>query len=213
MTPNTELSDQMRAAMSRIEDGVASQQMSAAYVFTKMRELVNHVLAASPAPLREADEVRAALEELVSCHFSVIEHPDPEEEARRSHKRMAAAWKQALKALGKWRAAPSGIEADGDGGKGLAQLDAQWWMEHRADIIQALSDKGLQIVSNKERVWLSPTSPPNGKTEGDVPAGVRASPTGRKRLCRDCADFAQDGICPNDGKPCSAGRVGGTDAA
>lgn len=48
------------------------------------------------------DPVRAALEELVSCHFSVIEHPDPEEEARRSHARMAAAWRQALIALGKW---------------------------------------------------------------------------------------------------------------
>lgn len=35
--------------------------------------------------------------------------------------------------------------------------------------------------------------------------------TGRKRLCRDCADFAQDGICPNDGKPCSTSGVGGTD--
>jgi hypothetical protein len=48
------------------------------------------------------DPVRAALEELVSCHFSVIEHANPEEEARRSHARMAAAWKQALVALDKW---------------------------------------------------------------------------------------------------------------
>ena len=33
--------------------------------------------------------------------------------------------------------------------------------------------------------------------------GVQVVPAGRKRLCRDCADFAENGICPNDGKPCS----------
>jgi hypothetical protein len=38
-------------------------------------------------------------------------------------------------------------------------------------------------------------------------SGVMPSPTGRRRLCRDCADFAQDGICPNDGKPCSSAGV------
>jgi hypothetical protein len=25
--------------------------------------------------------------------------------------------------------------------------------------------------------------------------------------CRDCADFAQDGICPNSGKPCTTDGV------
>jgi hypothetical protein len=42
----------------------------------------------------------AVLQELVACHFSVLEHPDPEEEARRSHARMGAAWKRALEVLG-----------------------------------------------------------------------------------------------------------------
>jgi hypothetical protein len=46
------------------------------------------------------DDTAAALQELVACHFSVIEHADPEEEARRSHARMAAAWRAGLVAIG-----------------------------------------------------------------------------------------------------------------
>jgi hypothetical protein len=34
----------------------------------------------------------------------------------------------------------------------------------------------------------------------------------RKRLCRDCADFAQDGICPNDGQPCATRGVVASEA-
>jgi hypothetical protein len=45
------------------------------------------------------------------------------------------------------------------------------------------------------------------KRQTAVVDGVAEVPAVRKRLCRDCADFAQDGICPNDGKPCSPNGV------
>jgi hypothetical protein len=192
MTPNTELSDQMRAAMSRIEDGVASQQMSAAYVFTKMRELVNHVLAASPAPLREADErtefetwARQFKFDLTRCDPSYVNEPYANE---------ATDW--AWLAYQTGRVAPSGIEADGDGGKetrtlyeltgdikdvntllvnravlrdlavayGRACID---WAQADPEDVQAKHD----AMKAAHAALLSPTSPPIGKTEGDASRG------------------------------------------
>lgn len=38
----------------------------------------------------------------------------------------------------------------------LSRIDAQWWMDNRANVIAALSAKGLQIVSNAEHVWIAP---------------------------------------------------------
>lgn len=170
MTPNTELSDELRKLGFELEGVLADIDHEGLQSFDEVCErtvkrvrlrlavLSSQLRAASPAPLREADTSTA----------QKINAPDagPMPEICDGMSK-SDVWAYAH--LCGFRSA--GIEADGDGGKGLAQLDAQWWMEHRADIIQALSDKGLQIVSNKERVWLSPTSPPNGKTEGDASRG------------------------------------------
>jgi hypothetical protein len=175
MTPNTELSDQMRVAMSRIEDGVASQQMSAAYVFTKMRELVNHVLAASPAPLREA----GALERF-NRDPDLLANETPLERLRYfcSLAMNGQDWLDVEPFFAALAAQLAGIEADGDGGKGL----------HAAIMnlpCNPVTDDGLTEEANflwlcgyryghrdarhaAAELALSPTSPPNGKTEGDA---------------------------------------------
>lgn len=41
---------------------------------------------------------------------------------------------------------------------GLSSSNAQWWLDHRAQIIEALEAEGLQIWSDKDRVWLHRTA-------------------------------------------------------
>jgi hypothetical protein len=45
-------------------------------------------------------------------------------------------------------------------------VDEQFWLDNRVAIIDALTEKGLQIVSNADRVWLAPL--PHGV---DLPDG------------------------------------------
>jgi hypothetical protein len=39
-------------------------------------------------------------------------------------------------------------------------LDQQYWVDRRASIIQALASEGLEIWSDKDRVWLHRIAPP-----------------------------------------------------
>jgi hypothetical protein len=73
------------------------------------------------------------------------------------------------------RAAPSGIEADGDGGKGRVVPPPEFEeVSYGLDGVMR-PVKGMAISEYAFRQWamdvgiaLSPTSPPNGKTEGDA---------------------------------------------
>ena len=39
--------------------------------------------------------------------------------------------------------------------KGIRRTDALFWLEHRGAIVEALAERGLQVVSNSGRVWLA----------------------------------------------------------
>lgn len=174
MTPNTELSDERLNVKSGPFKGKPQQWFTRAEVLA--------LLAASPAPLREADEGRdlaRALHELhqIACHFHGTNADDGQ--CERAMKFLAQ-----FNESGKRAAAPSGIEADGDGGKVIAAFElamkqtwqmvdplstppaGSYYMGEHNGIIAALRT----VRANFNRA-LSPTSPPNGKTEGDASRG------------------------------------------
>jgi hypothetical protein len=192
MTPNTELSDeqineQAMRCCGVLHGDVLHMDRGQRIAFAR------RVLAASPAPLREADEGRMKLErvkigELILPGISGEEYDEPE--VLIPSTKVLEQLQERLVRNGKDRVldlfvnvAPSGIEADGDGGKGqvfaafeLAMKQAwqmvdplrpppagSYYMGEHNGIIAA-----LRTVRENFNRALSPTSPPNGKTEGDA---------------------------------------------
>jgi hypothetical protein len=216
MTPNTELSDERLNVKSGPFKGKPQQWFTRAEVLA--------LLAASPAPLREADEARSPAgtegtirERSLAMMIRVLCSRRPDGTFTISEKKRERAL-DLLRSMGLQgsplrAAAPSGIEADGDGGKVIAAFElamkqtwqmvgplstppaGSYYMGEHNGIIAALRT----VRANFNRA-LSPTSPPNGKTEGDGGwAGVcTLQQNGEPRCGKQC------GVC-SDGVDASRG--------
>lgn len=88
----------------------------------------------------------------------------------------------------------------------ISALDQHWWVTHRADIIGALADRGLKIMSNATRVWLAQADdaralPEPAETSETIPdaydrllASNAVDTKDWMRGWNDCRDFARAAI-------------------
>lgn len=51
-------------------------------------------------------------------------------------------------------------------------LDQRYWLDRRVEIIAALAADGLQICSDKDKVWLRRSAPPSAQVAQEGAAGV-----------------------------------------
>jgi hypothetical protein len=185
MTPNTELSDERIFGLAKQHFGGSGHNLiwqddpryaAACDMTTDARWSVSAVraeqtlafaraiLAASPAPLREADATPFDAFKDLAGRFgwdTQQEHPG----GLFQDKALQAAWDTLA------RNPLSGIEADGDGGKGMDLREAAHALETALRFAQhKIAPTPEEIVRWREimyRLKAAPTSPSNGKTEGD----------------------------------------------
>ena len=58
-------------------------------------------------------------------------------------------------------------------------LDQRYWLDRRAEIIDALAADGLQICSDKDKVWLRRSAPPSAQVAQEGDAGVATDGGGK----------------------------------
>lgn len=164
------------------------------------------ILAASIPPVSEGDESTRAvhltpdeiafvMNELRTGHHDGSEF-EPECPSCTAFKKLAASGTPVgSEGQRQEEAVVSGYERDHQRAVRAVQKAAEHWPQ-----LDGLSPEN---AIDTMRFWMLSLDIPAAILDAALPSIPRGGE--RKRLCRDCADFAQDGICPNDGKPCSAG--------